>query len=222
MKRILSFISVLLVTAIFAAAQSSIPKIQFNQNSSSDDDDGDAYEEGGDFIDYGMTMPGDQYIKISLGFDSPLNFPTLMDSLKGDGNLKIGGIGTIGYHNFLTSKIALGIELGFSFNMTIGGHSLNAVPILFSGSYEPSIGKFSFPITLGIGLAWESYNSKNYFPGLVVKPQVGAHYRLTDSWSLGLESSYIFMPQFNAIYDNTKTNKFGHHWTLDVVARYMF
>lgn len=220
MKRFAIFLAVCFLGLATVAAQTSLPKTQFTQ--ADGNDDGDEYEEGEIYFDLGMNLPGDQFIKIALGINLPLNFPDLPSVFHGDSKLKIGGIGTLGYHYFLSEKVALGVDLGFGFNISIGSHSFNTVPIVFTATYEPNLGKFSFPLTMGLGVAWESYNSKNYFPGLVLRPQVGCHYRLMESWTIGLETSYLFLPQFNAIHDSSAENRFGNFWSIDVVARYMF
>lgn len=186
----------------------------------------DEYIEGEDDtteFEYGMTLAGDQFIRISLGVDFPLNFPDFPSLFKKDkSQLKIGGIGFLGYHYFITDKIAFGMDVGFGFNVSIGSHVFNYVPVIFEGTYQITKDRFEFPLMAGIGFAWENFNSQHYFPGLVLKLGGGAHYRVTESWSLGLEASYIFMPQFSAIYDKNATNRMGHYTTFDLVARYIF
>lgn len=229
MKRLVTLFAVCLAAFSFATAQATLPKINFIQNTDDDeayddedsDDDGE-YEEGDITFDYGMHLPGDQYIRLSLGTSFPLNFPEPSSVISGDSQLKIGGQGSIGYHSFITSKFAFGVDLGFGFNVTIGSHSFNTVPILLTGTYEPAIAKVSFPLSLGIGAAWESYNGKNYFPGLVIKPEAGIHYRISENWTLGLETAYMFLPQFNSIHHSGEENKYGHFWLADFCARYMF
>ena len=73
-----------------------------------------------------------------------------------------------------------------------------------------------------LGFAWESFGGKNYFPGLVVKPEAGAMFRLTESWSLGLEASYLLMPQFSSWYNDNAENFAGQFLTFSVTARYHF
>ena len=225
MKRILTTLAVCMIAFSFAVAQATLPKTQYIQNTSDSENSDDEYEEDeeGDIIfDYGMHLPGDQFIRLSLGTSYPLNFPNPSTVIKGDSQLKIGGQGSIGYHSFITSKFALGVDLGFGFNITIGSHSFNTVPITLIGTYEPTVGKFSFPLALGIGAAWESYNGKNYFPGFTFQARGGAHYRITENWSLGLETAYRFLPQFNSWHHSGEENKYGHFWTLDLCARYLF
>lgn len=231
MKRLATFLVVCLSALTFAAAQATMPKIQYNQNSDEtyeaetdgeiNSDEDDDYEEGDISFDYGMHLPGDQYIRLALGVTFPLNFPTLHSAFVGKSQLKIGGAGTIGYHSYVTSKIAIGVDVGFGFNLSIGKHSFNTVPVVITATYEPALWKFSFPLTLGVGFAWESFNGKNYFPGLVVKPEIGCQYRINDSWTIGVESAYMFLPEFNQLHGNGP-NKYGHFWTADICARYMF
>ena len=186
----------------------------------------DEYIEGDDDtsgFEFGTTLAGDQYIRISLGVDFPMNFPDFSSLFQKDkSQLKIGGIGFLGYHYFITNNIALGVDVGFGFNVSIGSHVFNYVPVIFEGTYQFTKEKFEFPITAGIGFAWENFNSQHYFPGLVLKLGGGAHYRVTESWSLGLEASYMFMPQFCALYDKNAENRMGHYTTIDLVARYIF
>ncbi|MDO4507138.1 MAG: hypothetical protein Q4B64_09330 [Spirochaetales bacterium] len=225
MKRIFTTLAVCLIAFSFAAAQADLPKTQYIQNASDSGNSDDEYEENeeGDIIfDYGMHLPGDQFIRLSLGTSYPLNFPDPSSVVSGTSQLKLGGVASIGYHSFITSQIALGIDLGFGFNITVGSHSFNTVPMVFSGTYEPSLGRLSFPISAGVGFAWESYNGKNYFPGLAFKTRAGAHYRITESWTAGLETSYLCLPQFNSLHHSGDKNKFGHFWTVEACARYLF
>ena len=164
------------------------------------------------------VQAGDQYIRISLGAVAPLSFGNPFT----DGKMHIGGVGTLGYHRFITDSIAVGGDASFGSCTTIGGNIFNFVPILGTVTYQPHLGNFEFPLTLGLGFAWETYSGKTYWPGLVVKPQAGVHYRITGNWSLGGDLSYLWMPQFNKLYDDTKENKFGQFLNLDIAARYYF
>ena len=165
---------------------------------------------------------GDQNIRLALGLVFPLNFPDIPSLFETDGTqLSLGGMGSLGYHRFIAKDFALGFDVSFGFNPTIGSHIFNYVPILFSAMYQPTWNKLEFPLTLNIGFAWESYNNDNYFPGLIIQPEIGVHYRFNQDWSAGLEASYIFMPQFCELY-STGENYFGQFATISAVARYYF
>ncbi|MGN0729115.1 TP0733 family outer membrane beta-barrel protein [Treponema sp.] len=224
MKRLITLFCVGIIGIYFSAAQASLPKTIFSQTAKEEDntDDGDEYIEDDITFDLGMNLPGDQYIKLAIGVSVPINFPDIQSAIHGDGQLKIGGMGTIGYHYFLTSKVALGFDISFGFNVSIGNHVFNYVPFITSLTYQPVAGRFEFPLTLGIGFAWESFGGKNYFPGFVLKPEAGTMFRLTESWSLGAEASYLLMPQFSAWYNDDAENFAGQFLTLSVAARYHF
>ena len=59
------------------------------------------------------------------------------------------------------------------------------------------------------------------FPGLVLKPEAGIHYRIAENWSAGAEVAYMFMPQFCKLYDKGE-NFYGQFMTVSVAARYYF
>ena len=92
---------------------------------------------------------------------------------------------------------------------------------MFSFTYQPSWRNLEFPLSLNVGAAWESYNNHNYFPGLVLKPEAGVHYRINENWSLGLDASWMLLPQFCEWYDKGK-NYAGQFATLAFAARYYF
>lgn len=161
---------------------------------------------------------GDQYLRVSLNLDIPIHPLNPFD----DGHLNIGGMGTLGYNYFLTDSFSAGIEVGFGFNSTIGENILNYIPILLTGTWHPSLGRFEFPLTVGIGFAWETYNSYTYWPGLVIKPEAGVHYRIGDSWSIGVDVSYAFMPEFCKFWGTGDENIWMQFFNVGVVARYFF
>ncbi len=172
---------------------------------------------------YTENRKGDQYLRVGLGPMLPLNFGNPFSS---DGKLKLGGMGALGYHYFIAKDLAVGIDVGFGFNATIGSNVLNYVPVIGSITYQPvlttKLGIFEFPITVGVGFAWETYAGYTYWPALVVKPQLGAHYRINASWSVGVDVNYMFMPQFTKFWGTGTRNYFSNEIGIDLVARYYF
>ena len=135
-------------------------------------------------VEYRMNEPGDQFINIGLMVTFPLNFGGDFPLYR-EGQLSTGGAGTIGYHRFLTSWFAVGLDVSFGYNPTIGENMFTYVPFVFCFTVQPTIKKFEFPITMGTGAAVESYLNRTYFPGLTLKPEAGIFYRVTPSWSFG-------------------------------------
>ena len=154
-----------------------------------DNTDTEASQEPSDFQEdfvYKMNQKGDQFINISLRLNVPLKpAPT---------QLYVGGAGTIGYTRFINSVFALGGDISFAYSTTVGKNVFTYVPLLFKVMYQPTIHQFEFPLTLGLGFAFENYNTDTYF-GFVAKPEVGAFYRFSPSWSFGLSTGITLMPQ---------------------------
>ena len=154
-----------------------------------DNTDTEASQEPSDFQEdfvYKMNQKGDQFINISLRLNVPLKpAPT---------QLYVGGAGNIGYTRFINSVFALGGDISFAYSTTVGKNVFTYVPILFKVMYQPTVHQFEFPLTLGLGFAFENYNTDTYF-GFVAKPEVGAFYRFSPSWSFGLSTGITLMPQ---------------------------
>ena len=156
------------------------------ESEDNDDDAPDIYDDDINYV-YQQNAAGDQYINIRVMPNFPLNF---------DDKLSIGGQITVSYNRFLTSWFAIGAELAFGYNPTIGSNILTYIPMSVGVTFLPAIKKFEFPITLNVGMAVENYLSNTYFPGLVLRGGAGVYYRINESWSVGLEGFFTYMPQW--------------------------
>ncbi len=198
-------------------------------------DDSDDYDDDDDYYDddqkehegkrqvsyvYNATRAGDQQLKITVGLGVPLNFGNPLPG--SDGKIKFGGYGTFGYHFFLTDWFAVGADIGFGFNPTIAGHTFNHVPTVATATLQPSIGNFEFPITVGVGTAWETYNGETYWPALALVGEVGARYKITQSWGVGLDASYKAMPQFARNWGTGEETIVGTFFTVSACVNYYF
>ena len=169
-------------------------------------------------VEYRMNEPGDQFINIGLMVTFPLNFGGDFPLYR-EGQLSTGGAGTIGYHRFLTSWFAVGLDVSFGYNPTIGENMFTYVPFVFCFTVQPTIKKFEFPITMGIGAAGGSYLNRTYFPGLTLKPEAGIFYRVTPSWSFGIKGNFMYLPQW---YEDSENNDHGNFSSVVIAARYHF
>ena len=167
---------------------------------------------------YNLNEPGDQYIKIALMATCPLNFGGNFPLYR-DAKLSLGGAGSLGYHRFLTSWWALGVDVFFGYHPTIGENIFTYIPFVLDTTIQPTFKRFEFPITVGVGAAVENYLSRTYFPGLILKGQAGVFFRATPSWSFGIEGDYMYMPQW---YDEKKYNDYGLFGSLEIAVRYHF
>ena len=165
-----------------------------------------------------MNVRGDKFIKIALDGSIPLNFggSAFKD---GESQLKVGGTGSIGFYYFLNGYTALGVDLGFGYQPTIGGNIFNYIPLTFAAMFQPTLANFEFPLTLSVGSAVENYLSETYFPGLVLKAEAGAFYRINPSWSLGVSGTWMGLPQW---FKDSKYNYFGSFLDVGLAMRYHF
>ena len=169
-------------------------------------------------VEYRMNEPGDQFINIGLMVTFPLNFGGDFPLYR-EGQLSTGGAGTIGYHRFLTSWFAVGLDVSFGYNPTIGENMFTYVPFVFCFTVQPTIKKFEFPITMGIGAAVESYLNRTYFPGLTLKQEAGIFYRVTPSWSFGIKGNFMYLPQS---HEDSENNDHGNFSSVVIAAIYHF
>jgi hypothetical protein len=170
---------------------------------------GDQYDDR--TYSYSMNGAGDQYIQIGLMGFFPLNF--------GD-QLYIGGAAQLGYHRFLTSWLAVGGDVMATYNPTLGSNVFYSVPITAGVTFQPTIWKLEFPISLNAGIAVETCQNRKYFPGFILKPEAGVFYRFSESWSFGLDCDFIYMPEWYS--DHPEYNDYGLFITAAVAARYHF
>lgn len=167
----------------------------------------DSYVEDEEFI-YKMNQKGDQFIKIGLMVNIPLNPPT--------SQLKLGGSGTLGYMRFLNNNLAIGGDASFSYMATVGKNVFTCIPLMAKVMFQFTAQKFEFPISLGIGGAFQNYIGESYF-GLIIKPEVGAFFRYSPDWSFGINVGWNLMPQWTK-----DSSYFGVIMDSGLTARYHF
>lgn len=162
--------------------------------------------------DYKMNGHGDQFLKIGIMPNFPLNF----------GNqLSIGGAAQIGYFRFLNGWLALGGELMAGYNPTLGSNVFTFVPITFGVMFQPTLGRFEFPAILSTGFAFETCANKKYFPGFVAKAETGAFFRITEGWSVGLSGEFLYLPEWYTDTENAESD-YGMFLQAAISARYHF
>lgn len=181
MKRFISILLALSIFTIYAFADSQ----------------GDEYYD--DFV-YEQNGPGDQFIKFALNGLFPLNF---------QGHLYTGGAINVGYYRFINNKLAIGGEGTLSYNVSLGIDVLYMAPFTFGVMYQPEIGKFEFPLTIGIGAGFESWANMMYFPAPAIKASAGVYYRITEGLSAGAEGGILCLPQWTKNKDENFTGLFA-------------
>lgn len=186
MKRLLSllFTSLILVTAVFA------------------DEPGDEYDDG--FV-YEQNGAGDQFLKFDFSGCFPITSSDSNSSIIHNGQLTPGFSFDLGYYKFLNKWFAVGGEVTFTSNWSIGEKLLTTIPFCAGVLMQPSAGNFEFPIYLNVGISYHSWANNKYFPGLTTKATAGVFYRITEAWSAGISGSFFWEPEWynNPSYKNT-------------------
>ena len=168
-------------------------------------------------ITYEPIRKGDQMISFSLGIGKPL-FNFAPGGIVTETNMKLGGTGSVGYSYFINGKVALGAELSFCFNQTIGENLLFYLPITFKATYEFIYKRIHMPVALGAGFAFQTYNHVNYF-GPILKPEAGVYYQFNHEWSFGFLTAWSLIPEW---YTDSSNNRTGNFLDVKAGLRYHF
>ena len=199
MKRFISIVSAILLLSAAIFAEDYY-------------DDGDEYNDG--YV-YEQNGAGDQFLKIDLAANFPLNFGS---------QLKVGGLVSVGYYQFLNQYFAIGGDVLVTYNISVGKKPLFMVPITVGAMFQPYIGKFEFPMMLDIGIATISCQSMTYFPAFTAKFTAGAYFRYSETWSFGITSTTYWIPQWFLMDKNTIGHATNHGFftSAGLSVRYHF
>lgn len=162
---------------------------------------------------------GDKFMKIGLALGVPL-FNTSREKFAHVTNIYPGGGINIGFSYYILNGFSLGGTLSFQFYPTLGKNLYFAVPITFDMGYTFATGKWRFPLGMGIGASFQSYNGNEskYF-GMLFRPEVGVYYQYSPEWSFGGDISWNVIPQW---YKETKHNRIGNILSIGFAVRYHF
>ena len=140
---------------------------------------------------------GSQIFMISAGVDIPFTntykdtatgeFKTLIGMGEDGTHINIGGLGSLDYEVFTSSKTSIGGEIGYQFNYCTDEVLFTQVPMCFKFSYVPVQGMFEIPISLGIGLSYMSYNEKSIMSPMAMAT-IGFRFFPTENWGFGIKT----------------------------------
>jgi hypothetical protein len=139
-------------------------------------------------------LRGEQTLQINAGLQFPAFLAPLVD--QGVDNLKLGGGFSFSYQYFLSRGFAVGGSIAGAFNGTIGGLTVFVAPVGVTAGYWWSSMPFEFCAIGELGGYIMRYNQKGML-GPYAKIGGGALWRVTSSWSLGLQSFLWFVPEIH-------------------------
>ncbi len=162
---------------------------------------------------------GDKFMKIGASLGIPL-FNTSAQKFAIKPNIYPGGTINVSFGYYVLNGFSLGTTLSFQFYPTLAKNLYFAVPISFDMLYTFATGKWRFPLGMGIGGAFQSYNGNGgkYF-GMYFRPEAGFYYQYSPSWSFGGEMAWQVFPQW---YKPKKYNRIGNFLSISFAARYHF
>jgi hypothetical protein len=139
-------------------------------------------------------LRGEQTLQINAGLQFPAFLAPLVD--QGVDNLKLGGGFSFSYQYFLSRGFAVGGSIAGAFNGTIGGLTVFVAPVGVTAGYWWSTMPFEFCAIGELGGYLMRYNQKGML-GPYAKLGGGALWRVTSSWSLGLQSFLWIVPEIH-------------------------
>lgn len=168
----------------------------------------------------GATV-GSGVFSITLGAGLPLFFydPGTGASVPGLDHLNVGTSFSLGYQSFLTPDLALGGEVGGLITSAVDGRSYFAIPITAKLSYYLRALPFEFPLSLGLGMAWNKVGNDGKFDP-VIKLGASAVWDATTDWSFGLNLHYWLIPQLYS--SHPEWNRIGNFLEITLSANYRF
>ena len=166
---------------------------------------------------YQPIRKDDKYIKMGITLNSPL-FNTSNSKFAIPTKIYPGGSIYFGFAYFVTNGLSIGGSVSFDFYLTVGTNLYFAVPFTFDIMYTFAYGKWRFPIGMGIGGDFQTYNTTKYF-SMVFKPEAGFYYQYSPDWSFGATLSWLCVPQW---YKDTQNNRTGNILGISFAARYHF
>lgn len=116
-------------------------------------------------------------------------------------HMKVGGYGSIRYQGFINSTVAIGGELGYLFAYDIGGDLFTSVPFQAKLTYIPLQGTFEIPLSIGLGFAYNSYNSlvNTSFLSLIATAEAGFSWYFREDWGITLGTGLQLVPEIYGI-----------------------
>jgi|GEM_PF-268507 len=204
----LSGVAVLAAAALFLlplpALAADKPSLRLadapGQEAPSDGGDNSAPDDSASDSSDNPFLPGEQLLGVSAGLQIP--WFILPKTGEGAANLKLGGNFGFQYQYFLSPGFSVGGDLAASYNATIGGLSLFILPLCASASYWWTKLPFEFTVFGEAGVYMMRENHEGIIDPMA-KAGVGAYWRLSSGWSVGLKPTFWLIPEIH--YGNYKS-----------------
>ncbi len=171
-------------------------------------------------------LTGDTIFSIRAGVSFPAFFSFYNDPDMGtvffeETHATIGGDASLAYQGFISSYFALGGQIEYNFNYSVGGLLLTTVPLSVKLSFIPvQTGKFDLAFGLNLGGAFIRYNEGKYFApyaSLTINPS----FYFTESWGIGIETGLMATAEiYTSSSDKHNQSAFAGLMPISLVLSY--
>lgn len=139
---------------------------------------------------------GSQNLILRLGPFIPLFFHNLTSGEVEPANLWTGVKFGIQYQGYLSNEWSIGGEINGTLCFSPNFNILWLLPIGIKGTYTIHMYPFEFPLSLSIGICFESFidsTRSDFF----AKPEIAAFWKIDATWGVGLSVAYLWIPQIS-------------------------
>jgi hypothetical protein len=160
---------------------------------------------------------GDQTINLAIGTQIPL-FVFGGDATSMTANFYTGASFSLSYQYYILHGLAVGATVSGSYNQTVGGRSLFVAPLSLRTAYWWSLDPFEFCVAVEAGGYISIVNPAGMI-GPFAKAGGGVYWRVSNSWSIGVQPYYWFIPEIHtSSYANL--TRFGNVLEVSAAAYY--
>jgi hypothetical protein len=160
---------------------------------------------------------GNQTISLSAGVHVPLFISDTSFNVT-EPHLYTGALFSFTYQDFIAPGLAIGGTLSGAFEQSIAASSFFIAPLSFRCAYWWNLGPFDADLAAEAGAYIMRYTSNNAY-GPFFKLGGGASWRISNSWSIGLEPYYWLVPEIHT-GSSASLTRFGNFLEVSLSASY--
>ena len=176
-----------------------------------------------DFVDPGLVRSQGEQV---FSFTGGLFFPLFSQDIDGpissfQDHLSMGATGALEWGAYSNKNTQLGGQLSGMFAFTPNGRTLSMVPIVFKYTRVLNFYPVTVPLSLGAGFSFNRLEDLFQFTP-ILKPGVSAFWNFNPEWSLGLNTTYWWVPEIHFSDELSDQSRFGNFLEVSLSVLYHF
>ena len=180
---------------------------------------GQSESDGTDYFG-GLHKKGSQIISLTTGAGIPLFILPADPSATSDYPLGVGASFSLNYEYFVANRLAIGGSLTGAFNTTVGGRTLFMAPVALKLGYWWGTAPLEYTVGMDMGLNIVRLSGNGVITPFI-KAGGGAFVQLSQSWSLGGQLYWWFIPEVH-YGSSASLNRYGNFLEISIAALYHF